>query len=332
MKTAIIIPTWNKSELLVKCLKSLEAVKSANKIYVVDNGSTDDTVVKVNKLEDDRIQLVKNSTNLGFAGGVNAGIFCALEDGHDAVVLLNNDAIAQPDWLDELIKLSKKGYGIVGSVILDETGNKIDTVGDYMTSWGLMQVLGRDQSVGEVKINPEPFAVCGGAMLIKREVVEKIGYFDEDLFAYYEDVDFCYRARHAGFKVGLAEKAVVHHAQGSTSKGMKGFTTYQTMKNLEMVQVKNAPFWLLVRTLPRLELATALFFSRAVTRGDFVPALKGVLKLSSLLPKKMFVERRAILKNSKLTRPELEKLIVWDLPQNAGPLRGVRRVLSLGSR
>jgi GT2 family glycosyltransferase len=189
------------------------------------------------------------------------------------------------------------------------------------TIWGLPYPRGRDGAVESLPTKPELiFAGTGGASLFRMKMLDEIGLFDEDFFAYYEDVDLGFRAQLAGWKVALVPAARAYHKQGATSNKIKGFTTYQTLKNLPLLALKNVPFGLLWKVWPRLMLAHGLFTLRALSRGHVGPALKANLMWIGLIPK-ILKKRHVIQKTRKLTTPEVEKLLDHNLPPNAAFLR-----------
>jgi GT2 family glycosyltransferase len=156
-------------------------------------------------------------------------------------------------------------------------------------------------------------------------MLKEIGLFDEDFFAYYEDVDLSFRAQLAGWKVAYEPKAIVYHATGSTSNRIPGFTTYQTLKNLPWVYWKNVPSPLFYKMFPRIFIAYWSFFFSALARGAVMPALKGAFMAHMLMPKKLF-QRIKIQRNRKVSVAYIDSMLVHDLPPNAHRLRKLRAV------
>lgn len=148
--------------------------------------------------------------------------------------------------------------------------------------------------------------------------------FDEDFFAYYEDVDLSFRAQLAGWQVRFAPEAVVYHQIGATSGKLKGFATYQTMKNQQVLLYKNLPESLRRPVWRRFTLAHTLFLLRAISRGQGWPAVKGDLEGTWLLLRKRG-ERKRIQRTSKVSDDYIWRLLVHDLPPNARALRKLRR-------
>lgn len=323
---AVVVPNWNGADHLGACLDSLLAQSVPARVIVVENGSTDGSLKLLEKYSD--IEVILHDENKGFAGGVNAGFRRAIDDGLKYVATLNNDAVADKDWLRELVAVLDKnpGVGIVTSKILTGDGKKLDSTGDYLTNWGLPYPRGRGESdIDKYDDSTEVFGASGGASLYRVKMLQEIGLFDEDFFAYYEDVDLSFRGQLAGWKVRYAPEAVVRHQIGATSGKLKGFTTYQTMKNQPLLLYKNLPkrYWWAVGW--RFTLAHTLFFLRAVGRGQGWSALKGDMKGTGLLFAKHF-ERKRIQKSRKVSDEYIWGLVVKDLPPNARNLRRLRHV------
>jgi GT2 family glycosyltransferase len=154
-------------------------------------------------------------------------------------------------------------------------------------------------------------------------MLSEIGLFDQDFFAYYEDVDLSFRAQLAGWKVRYVPGALVRHQIGATSGKLKGFTTYQTLKNQPLVLYKNLPTspWCTVGW--RCTLAHTLFFLRAIGRGHGWAALKGDLKGTYLILKKHFVRKR-LQAARRVSDDYIWGRLVHDLPPNARNLRRLR--------
>lgn len=327
MKVSVVVPNWNGADELPACLDSLQAQSQQHQIIVVENGSTDSSKeILYGRYPD--VTVIPLPFNTGFTGGVNAGLRYAAEAGHDYTALLNNDAIADKNWLKNLVEAmaAQPGVGIVASKMVSDTGEYIDSTGDIYTIWGLPYPRGRREAdTGKYDSLREVFGASGGASLYRHKMLAKIGLFDEDFFAYYEDVDISFRAQLAGWKIIYEPSAKVFHHIGATSAKVKGFATYQTMKNLPLLAIKNVPRGLVSKILPRLTLAHLLFFGRAVTRGHGWSALKGLCKMLVLLPKKLS-QRRRIQSSRKVSARYINSILTHDLPPNARNLRSLRAI------
>jgi GT2 family glycosyltransferase len=309
---------------LRECLDSLLEQSFSAHIIVVDNGSIDGSLDIISDYSN--IELIRHSKNLGYAGGVNAGFRRAVKLDMDYVAPFNNDAVADKDWLLNLVRSIEKqaDVGIVTSKILSSDGKSIDSTGDYYTIWGLPYPRGRGSTdIDAFDVKTDVFGASGGASLYKITMLQMIGLFDEDFFAYYEDVDLSFRAQLAGWKVRYAPKAVVYHHIGATSEKIKGFTTYQTMKNQPLLLLKNVPRPYLYSVGWRFTIAHILFFVSAIRNGNGWPAIKGDLK-GTILLFSGYKKRRDIQRNKKVTDDYIWSILVHDLPPNARSLRKLR--------
>ncbi|MCJ1706107.1 glycosyltransferase family 2 protein [Microbacterium sp. VKM Ac-2923] len=324
-RVAVIVPTWNGRDDLPGCLESLRRQSVPVEIIVVENGSTDGSVEMLRDSYPD-VTLLVQPVNLGFAGGVNVGLRYALHRGHAFAALLNNDAVAEPTWVERLVEemARDESVGMVASKFVTIDGSRLDSTGECYSIWGLPFPRGRDEPrLDAYDTLPELFGASGGSTLYRADMLRDIGLFDEDFFAYFEDVDLSWRARLRGWRVRLAPAAVASHRIGATSGRIPGFTTYQTMKNLFWVVAKNVPRRYLATVVPRLALAYTLTFWRAVLRGNGVVAVKGVAVAVAKMPKKLG-ERRAIQRARRIDDETLRSMLTWDLPPGSTNLRRLR--------
>jgi GT2 family glycosyltransferase len=330
MKIAIVIPNWNGADWISECLTSLENQTLKVSIIVVDNGSIDNSVELIEK-QFPAITILRNKTNLGFAGGVNTGIRYVIKQGFDAVALFNNDAVADRFWLESLANCLEKDptLGAVASKLLNSDGTKIDSTGDYYSSWGLTIARQRDEPAEQAPSKQElVFGSSAGASLYRLSALQEIGLFDERFFAYYEDTDVSFRLQIFGWKIIFCPTAIVRHATGSTSSKLKGFTTYQTTKNLPMLFWKNVPLALMPRMLPRFTLAYYLILGNSLLTERRWPALKGHLVWLTNIPYSLR-ERRRIQSSKRVSSDYIWSILHKELPPDADRLRRVQRLLRI---
>ena len=219
---------WNGKPLTLECLESLAAIRYENAaVILVDNASTDGTADAVRKAYGGRVAVIENPENLGFARGNNVGIRRALDEGADFVLLLNNDTVVDPALVDSLVAViaGSKDIGIVGPKIY--YASQPDRIwfagGEVLLSRGLSRHIGiRERDTGRHDSVRDVDYVTGCALLARREVFEKIGYLDPVFAAYYEDTDFCMRARRAGFRVVYAPAGKVWHKISASTGGELG--------------------------------------------------------------------------------------------------------------
>jgi hypothetical protein len=221
-KISIILLTWNGLAYTKQCLESLQKkTKFDNyEIIVVDNGSTDGTVEYIESLK--AITIIKNKKNLGFTKGNNIGIRFASDSD---IVLLNNDiVVTQDDWLERMQHAAYQddSTGIVGCRLVDEKEMFLHS-GTFIypeTYWG--QQIGSGQTnVNQYNSIREVEGVVFACVYIKREVIEKVGLLDEDYFAYFEDTDYCLKAKGKGYKTVCAGDVTMIHYQNVSTSGNK---------------------------------------------------------------------------------------------------------------
>lgn len=324
-KVIVIIPNWNGEASLAACIDSVLAQSLTPHLIVVDNGSIDGSVALMEERYPE-IEIIRHDKNKGYAGGVNPGFKRAMGMGAEYAAPFNNDAIADSRWLETLVSHldSHPEVGIATCKVTSSDGEHLDSTGDYYTNWGLSHPRGRGEpDTGQYDGQTDIFGASGAASLYRVSMLREIGLFDEDFFAYYEDIDLSFRAQLAGWKIAYVPASVVYHEIGATSGRLKGFTTYQTTKNLPWLLWKNVPASLLLPILSRFTLAYVLFLGRAVLRGHAWYAFKGVAVTVLLLPKKL-VERRHIQSSRKVTPQYINSIITHDLPPNAYNLRKLR--------
>lgn len=325
INASVVIPNWNGKKYIGKCLDSLINQSLKPHIIVVENGSIDGSLDYIKK-NYPKVELVVNAKNLGFAGGVNSGIRRSIERGDSFVALFNNDAIADKNWFKSLYNeiSNNSKVGIATTKLLTADGKYIDSTGDMFTVWGLPYPRGRNEETSDKYDQlKDVFAGSGGASIYRVEMLNEIGLFDEDFFAYYEDVDISFRAQLAGWKVRYVPSAIAYHEIGKTSQKIKGFTTYHSLKNVYWLTFKNVPRKYLFKVLIRLKIAMFMFYTKAVLRGHIWFATKSVMTIIIKMPKKRW-ERHCIQKNRKVSDEYIWSMIVHDLPPNSKALRSLR--------
>jgi GT2 family glycosyltransferase len=240
MKLVAVVLNWNGGDDTLRALASLGGVET----ICVDNGSTDGSDAEVGARFPD-IELIRTGANLGFAGGNNVGIRRALERGADWVLLLNQDAVAEPGLAEALARAAaaRPDAGILACKVLFEDGETVMYAGASFNAW--LGYSGRRHGWGEPDRFHEMHDVeraDGAAMAVSRPLVERAGLLDEELFLYVEDVELSLRARSAGFTVVLVPDAVVRH-RGSVSTGGTASTTnlYYSTRNTIVVVERHRP-------------------------------------------------------------------------------------------
>ena len=220
----VVILNWNGLSDTIARLESLQAVEYDNYVVViVDNGSTHGEADEI-ELRFPHVHLIRNLTNLGFAGGCNQGIDHARDPGADYVCLLNNDTLVTPGFLGTVVRAYERipSAGMVAPLILYPESSRIWFAGARVFM-GMIRHSNKGQPLESVDLPSKPFRsdyVPGTALLIRLDLIARIGKLDERYFAYYEDLDWCLKAERLGYFPYVEPAAVITHKKsGSTSEG-----------------------------------------------------------------------------------------------------------------
>jgi GT2 family glycosyltransferase len=229
-KVFLIILNYNGKSDTINCLNSILAADIKNaQIVVVDNASSDGSVKAV-KDTFPNIHLIKNQENLGYAGGNNVGIQYAYKQNADYIFILNNDIKVASNFLEEILKLAKEkpNGGIFGSAIYQyDNPNKLEHLGGYYNSSICEFISNKTLSDKAQKVD----YVCGCAILIKREVIEKVGLFEPKFFLLWEESDFCFRAQKKGFEIWVQPLSKIWHKISASFKDGKPQMQYFWWRN-----------------------------------------------------------------------------------------------------
>lgn len=246
MRVAILLLNFNGKNDTLECLSSLEHLTYKNfDVIVADNGSCDGSLDAIKEAHPKAI-LLDNQENLGFAEGNNVAIRYALEKGHEALFLLNNDTVVHPKILDELVSGSKKHpKALLGSKIylysqrdtFDHLGGKWN---EETASFDLIAAREKEDNTTYEHFLEVDY-ICGCALFAKREVFEKVGLLDARFFLFWEESDFCTRAKEMGFELLVCPKAFVYHKVSASFTGGKPHTTYFWWRNRLLWLEKNIP-------------------------------------------------------------------------------------------
>jgi len=299
MSVSVIIVNWNGGSLLLDCLDHLQAQSlPADKVLLMDNGSTDDSAKKAALMPGISVHFLNE--NLGFAKANNLAI---QECDTEWVALLNPDALADKDWLFNLMQATQKNPDIAAfgsQQRLLNTPDRLDGVGDTYHISGLIWRTGHEKLCTEYTVdNNDIFSPCACAALYKLSALNEVGGFDEDFFCYVEDVDLGFRLQLHHYQARYVPKAIVYHA-GSASTGGKHseFSLYHGHRNLVWTFIKNMPpllFWSLLPLHLLLNIISIGYFSY---RGQGKIMLKSKYDALLGIPK-MWHKRQEIQANKK---------------------------------
>ena len=281
-KVSVVLLNWNGAEFTIPCVESLHAQSYANlETIVVDNGSSDDSCSRLREKFGGSIRFVPLDKNLGFTGGNNVGIDLALKGGASYVLVLNNDTIADARLVEELVALaeSDKGIGVVtGKIFYFDRRDLLWFAGGVIRR-GFLEFKHRGllkKDTGEFDTICESRFVTGCCMLVRREVFERVGVFDNRFFIYSEDADFSLRVSGAGFRLMYTPRAVLWHKESATMRKntlRAGFGTvsprqyYLSTRNRIFILRKHSPALEKTVTLSSLVLQSLLWSSFFVVRG-----------------------------------------------------------------
>lgn len=222
-RVAIIVLNYNGKDCLPACLESLSLLEYSNKeIIVVDNASSDDSFLVAEK-KFPECTFVRNEKNEGFAKGMNSGIRLALSHGVAWCWLINYDAVVQPQTLTNLMAVAEKypKTGLLSPQILEKESKKIWFAKGELDFFRMRAVHSTPTKKDFSSDAYRSEFLTGCALLIKRELIEAIGFLDERFFLYYEDVDYSLRATQAGFSCLVVPKALAWHSEASRMRSEK---------------------------------------------------------------------------------------------------------------
>lgn len=301
---SVIITNFNGVRWLKGSLDSLkkQTLKSFEVIFV-DNGSTDNSVDFVKK-NYPKVKIVQSDKNLGFAGGNNFGYQKAKGK---YILLINNDTRVEKDFLKKFVRGFDKfpNAGIVQSkIVWMDSPNKIDSCGSYWTDTGFMYYIGNSKNAKLAKYNKPfmVFSVKGASVMIKRELIEKIGFFDETYWSYYEETDLCHRAWIAGYESWYYPEPVCRHAIGGTSLTFKNdFIQFHNFKNKLSSFIKNLETANLIKIIPVFIILNVVISLMWILQGKYKHSMslfKAILwnlkNLRSVLKKRSFIQKNRL--------------------------------------
>lgn len=264
-KVTIIVLNWNNALDTVKCLQSVKKSDyTAYDVIVVDNGSCDESVCEIRQQHPD-VVVLEAPQNLGYAEGNNLGIRHALRTGTDYIFVLNNDARVASDTVKYLVFaaeqfpdaafLGPKIYHLDKPSQLQSAGARLD----YL--WRSRQ-RGLDQpDTGQFNVLEEVDYVIGAAVLVRANLLKEIGLLDPDFFLYREDVDWCLRARHLGYRIVYVPEAKVWHRSSHLRENELPRITYYLTRNSLMLLVKHHQGMIRFTVVLLRHLLTALTWS-----------------------------------------------------------------------
>lgn len=296
---SVVIPQYNGLAMLQDCMASLR--RSAAHFYerqalpveliVVDNASSDGSSAFLGTLSDMeesplRLHCILNHENHGFAKAVNQGIRAAAAE---YVVLLNNDTIVEEGFLYALfscIRGDERIFSASAMMRMYHERELIDDAGDIYCLMGWALQRGHGKPASSYRRPCRVFSACGGASIYRRRIFEEIGFFDENFFAYMEDVDIGYRAGIYGYHNVYCPEAVVYHIGSASSGGhVSSFKVHLSSRNSIYVIYKNMPVFQLLINLPFLLLGSLIKYIHFTRDGYGKDFVRGLGEAFSSLPR-----------------------------------------------
>ena len=284
MEVSVVIPNFNGIAFLDSVLASLEGQTLSNfEVILVDNGSTDGSCSFVTA-NYPWVHLIELSENFGFCGAVNAGIRAAKAP---YVLLLNNDTEVKEDFVEEMlaaVRRHKNAFSCGARMVQYHDRDRLDDVGNYYCALGWSFARGRGKDIHAYETEDKIFSACAGAAIYRKKIIEKIGYFDEEHFAYLEDTDIGYRARIYGYENWYAPKAIVYHVgSGTSGSRYNQFKTRYSSRNNIYLIYKNMPLLQIILNLPFLAagfLIKFLFFAIKGMGKEYAAGIKNGFSIS----------------------------------------------------
>lgn len=308
MSVSVVIPNYNGEMYLKACMESLmEQSLKADEIIIVDNASTDESVKYIKNRYSNIVKLICLEKNYGFSKAVNEGI---KNSNSEFVVLLNNDTELHKEWLLELyncIKDDESIFSVCSKMLRFDNRNIIDDVGDEYTIFGWARKIGDGELSDKYKESREVFSSCAGAAIYRTSIFKKIGLFDENFFAYLEDMDISYRARIYGYKNYYSAKAKVYHIGSATSGSRHNSfkvklsarnSIYLIYKNMHGIQIMVNFMFILLGILIKW-----LYFSVKGLGRDYISGI-----IEGIRTRKKI--NRVIVKNNLYNYINIEKMLV----------------------
>lgn len=289
MKATVVIPNLNGAGWLRDSIESVYAQTMQDfELIVIDNASTDESLAIARSYQGrPGYTLIENDHNTGFSYAVNQGIRRARGE---YVALFNNDAFAEPEWLAELIRTADADPRIfaVSSLMIRHFERELaDDAGDYVTLLGFACKRGDGLKASRYQKPCRTFSACGGAALYRKSILDEIGLFDENFFAYYEDVDISWRANNRGYRNVFCPAAKCYHICGATTGAVRynPFKSIQSGRNSILLPYKNMPLLMLLLNLPFLVLGYLLKVVMFRLRGFGSDYAKGFGEAWKAIPK-----------------------------------------------
>jgi hypothetical protein len=314
---SVVIVNYNAKEYLKSCLNSVLNTDYPNfEVIVVDNGSGDGSVKFLEEISKSKTNIVvlRNEENLGPSVARNQGIEKA---NGKYVAFLDNDTRVHLLWLKEAIKVFEADSKVGAcqcKLILDDSDDIIDCVGEYLGQYGFLvqvAIAGEEKDRGQYDRQLEILAAKSAGMIVRRDILKKIGGFDDDFFIYLEETDLCWRIWLQGYKVVLIPSSTVYHKFGTTSKILAGksnfLVKFHGTKNYILTLIKNLEFKNLLKILPIhigiwISIAFFFLFKRQFKSAKWI--IQGIfwnlVNYKKIIKKRKTVQEKRVVKDKEI--------------------------------
>ena len=283
-KVSVIIPNYNGKKYLRDCLDAMECQSFRDfEVLLIDNGSDDGSGDLIRK-EYPWVRRISLRENTGFCGAVNQGI---RNSASPFVILLNNDTVADKNFIKELLKAIEdkpQAFSCQAKLLKMKEQDKMDDGGNYYCALGWAFAQGKGRPERDYSREKKIFAACGGAAIYRREILDRTGLFDEEHFAYLEDIDIGYRGRLLGYENWYCPDAKVFHVgSGTTGSRYNLFKVRYSSRNNVYLLYKNMPFLQILWNSPLLITGFAVKAAFFAARGfgkEYLSGLKNGIVIS----------------------------------------------------
>lgn len=314
-RVTVIIPTYNRCDLLAECLDSLAAQTYTDfETLIIDDGSEEGIAAFTRDAYPD-VTVHRTEKNRGFACAVNEGIRRA---DSEFIFLLNNDMTLDPQCIDRLVDYAEsESIDMTAPLVLwKDEPDRIYSAGDRIRTNGRPEAIGFREALEGYEHPGAIFGVSAGAALYRKDVFDSIGVFDETFVAYFEDSDLSFRARLVGFSAAYCPDARTFHVGSASIEGRTWWRARQCYRNHALLVIKNMPIATLLRHAPvilaeRLHQTRRLISSARTEMGlarALLEWLKADISLIRALPH-AFRQRRRIQRKLQITSAELENIL-----------------------
>lgn len=312
-RISVVIPNYNGMAHLPACLASLQQQDLGDarmEICVVDDASTDHSVAWLASTHP-AVRLQQHQQNAGFAATANDGLRMA---SGEWIFLLNNDTRVAPDCLQKAlayITQHPEATWLACQLRLMQHPACLDSAGDILTIAGFPRARGKYRPAEEFSNSPEQvFSSCGAAVLIRIDMLQRVGMFEESFTSYQEDTDWSFRANLAGYRCTYLPESIVFHRMSATTGSGSPYITYHTSRNIPSMWLRNAPWSILIATLPLHIVASLLQGLLYLKNGTFWHFLRGKGAFLSRIPRLMR-ERASIQQTRVISVRDLFSRLEW---------------------